>query len=159
MDTTDIEFFDAYRRLDRLCADVLRSHNGVGEYIRQMEAEPQGRHKVPGWTADYQALKHIRWVRNRIAHDASDAISTEDDIEFAEEFYDRILHQTDPFAQLRKATQKPQQTQPRTTPAPTTTPAPASNYPQSNNTPVLFMVAILMVLIVMLLLWFANILR
>lgn len=52
-------------------------------------------------------LKHIRWVRNQIAHDTSDApFSTEADLEFTNAFYDRIINQNDPFSHLKKAEQR-----------------------------------------------------
>ena len=53
-------------------------------------------------------LKHIRWVRNQIAHTPSNVpFSTEEDLEFAASFYERILNQDDPFARLQTARQTP----------------------------------------------------
>ena len=62
---------------------------------------------LPIGKKDYKMLKHIRWVRNQIAHDTSDApFSTEADLEFTNAFYDRIINQNDPFSHLRKAEQR-----------------------------------------------------
>ena len=71
MQKMDNEFFEMYKRLDNLCRDMYSCRNGVSEYISQMEqAAYQGKYKVYSWEADYKKLKHLRWVRNRIAHDS-----------------------------------------------------------------------------------------
>lgn len=107
MNYQDSKFFEAYKRLDKLCGEVFGCKNGVSEYISQMEKSPQGYRSVDSWKSDYDKLKHIRWVRNQIAHEYSDyEISTEDDIEFAELFYKRIMTQDDPFARLIRAEQE-----------------------------------------------------
>jgi len=81
MSPTDNDFFEAYKHLDKLCCEVLNCSNGVSTYIEQMEASPSGRRLVPAWDSDYSALKHIRWVRNQIAHDTTGcAISSESDV-------------------------------------------------------------------------------
>ena len=103
MNQKDVEFFEAYKRLDVLCRDVLNCKNGVSEYIQQMEVSQQVLGRGTGWSEDYRMLKHIRWVRNQVAHKTSDApFSTEKDIEFVNAFYDRIMDQDDSFARLRK---------------------------------------------------------
>lgn len=103
MNQKDVEFFEAYKRLDVLCRDVLNCKNGVSEYIQQMEVSHQVLGRGTGWSEDYRMLKHIRWVRNQVAHKTSDApFSTEKDIEFVNAFYDRIMDQDDSFARLRK---------------------------------------------------------
>ena len=102
MNQPDIDFFDAYKHLDKLCGEVFHCSNGVSEYISQMEKTPSGRFRVPLWENDYRSLKHIRWVRNQIAHDSSGCtISTIDDLYFTEEFYNRVMNRDDPFARLR----------------------------------------------------------
>ena len=106
MNQRDNTFFEAYKRLDRLCRDILNCQNGVSEYIQQMDKTPQAQYTVTNWEKDYKMLKHIRWVRNQIAHDISDApFSTEADLEFTNAFYDRIINQND-FSHLRKAEQR-----------------------------------------------------
>ena len=37
MQPADNDFFEEYKRLDRLCADMYSCQNGVSEYINQME--------------------------------------------------------------------------------------------------------------------------
>lgn len=103
MESLDNEFFETYKRLDKLCREIFDCQNGVSEYISQMENTPKGRNKVASWDSDYKALKHLRWLRNRIAHDTTEgSISKQDDILWAESFYNRIMKQEDPFSQLRR---------------------------------------------------------
>lgn len=103
MEQIDNKFFEEYKRLDKLCGEIFSCRNGVSEYITQMECANQGRYKVSSWDNDYKALKHIRWVRNQIAHDTTGhTICTESDLLFVIDFYCRIINREDPFAQLRK---------------------------------------------------------
>lgn len=103
MNQIDNDFFEAYKHLDKICREIFNCGNGISEYISEMEKLPLGQHIVASWTSDYKSLKHIRWVRNQIAHETSDfAHSNPDDLEFIELFYDRIMSQEDPLAQLRK---------------------------------------------------------
>ena len=109
MNQIDNKFFEAYKHLDKLCGEILNCDNGVSEYISEMETTPQGQYKAASWSSDYKSLKHIRWVRNQIAHSTSDCVySNYEDLEVTESFYDRIMNQEDPLAQLRKAEQKRQ---------------------------------------------------
>ena len=51
-------------------------------------------------------LKHVRWVRNKLAHDSGAyQISEENDIAFVQDFYERIFYGSDPLTQLRKTKQ------------------------------------------------------
>ena len=51
-------------------------------------------------------LKHVRWVRNQIAHDSGAyQISEPSDLEFVLNFYERIFSGQDPLTLLRKATE------------------------------------------------------
>ena len=101
----DNEFFEEYKRLDRLCSDMYSCQNGVSEYITQMEnRSDQGTYRVSSWNADYKSLKHIRWIRNQIAHDSATCqISEPEDLEFVQDFYERIFAGRDPLTLLRKA--------------------------------------------------------
>lgn len=103
----NIEFQEEYKRLDRLCKDYLSRKEGVTEYIRQMESTPWNhRQYVPTWENDYKQLKHIRWVRNQLAHEVGTLesdICTEYDLDWVRSFYDRIMNGSDPFTIIRKA--------------------------------------------------------
>ena len=104
MQILDNEFFEAYKRLERLCSDIYGSRNGVSRYIEDMEhASYQGRLAVPMWDQSYKTLKHLRWIRNQIAHDSGQfQICGAYDIQDVTDFYDAILSGQDPLTQLRK---------------------------------------------------------
>ena len=101
----DIEnrFFEQYKKLDNLCKDLLNSKQGVSTYIAQMENTPAfERRYVNSWDSDYKMLKHIRWVRNDIAHSDYQSECTEGDIAHARNFYTKIMKQEDPFSIINK---------------------------------------------------------
>lgn len=102
-----IEFQEEYKRLDRLCKDYLRSAEGVSEYIRQMEStDYRQRFYVRTWEEDYKQLKHVRWVRNQLAHEvgtSNSGVCTEEDLIWIENFYSRIINGNDPFSIIVKA--------------------------------------------------------
>lgn len=98
-------FMESYKYLDNLCKDM----NGIGitGYIKDMEQEPSGDFYVAGWKKDYLQLKHYRYIRNQIAHEnyanESDMCSDKDTA-WLDEFYQRIMRQTDPLALCYKET-------------------------------------------------------
>ena len=108
-----MSFISSYKHLEKLCGEVLNDSRRISAYIDEMQNTPHGAYYVPSWNEDLKKLKHYRWIRNQIAHepdcdeqnmcDPSDALWLED-------FYSRIMNQTDPLALYRKATA------PRTTP-------------------------------------------
>ena len=106
---TSIVFQEEYKRLDQLCKDYLSSDKGVSSYIEQMEDTAyQNRRYVRSWEEDYKQLKHVRWVRNQLAHEVGTLDSdlcTEEDLEWVKEFTYRIMHGTDPFSVARQAKQ------------------------------------------------------
>lgn len=102
-----IEFQEDYKALDKLCKECLSSDVGVTEYINLMDATPIGdRRLVPSWDEDYKKIKHIRWVRNQLAHEvgAMEAgICGEEELTFVKIFYNRMFSGNDPLTLLRKA--------------------------------------------------------
>ena len=110
-----IEFQENYKRLDCLCKDSLSSNEGVSEYIRQMESTSWvDRRYVNSWEDDYKMLKHVRWIRNQLAHEVGTleaGICQIDDLNYIKDFYNRILNGTDPFTCIRKAKEIEQERQ------------------------------------------------
>ena len=104
-----ITFQEEYKRLDKLCKDYLSSDKGVSSYIEQMESTAiQNKRYVYTWDEDYKQLKHIRWVRNKLAHEVGTLNSdfcTPEDLEWVQTFRHRIIQGTDPFSIVRKAKQ------------------------------------------------------
>lgn len=136
----DDRFFEAYKSLDRLCADLYgdwdANRTGVTAYINDMDSRtPRGRQLVPAWDADFRSLKHVRDVRNQIAHEAGNArIAQQPDLDFVEDLHQRLLSGTDPLTSLRKAEKRqteqrkrpPSQAAPnRTAPSRATPPRPS----------------------------------
>ena len=101
----DNDFFEAYKRLDKLCSEMYACQNGVSAYIDQMKSEAfQGQYRVSSWNTDYKMLMQIRRVRNQIAHDSgSYQISEPEDLDFVQDFRSRIFSGNDPLTLLRKA--------------------------------------------------------
>ena len=60
-----------------------------------------------GWVEDLKCLKHYRWVRNQIVHDPNSSeenMCDLSDAQWIDNFYDRIMKQSDPLAMYREAT-------------------------------------------------------
>ena len=100
-------FIDSYKHLEKLCGDMLQTQHGISAYIDDMGNTPKGSYLVQGWDEDFKRLKHYRWIRNQIAHEPN---CTEEnmceyvDAQWIDDFYDRIMNQSDPLAMYRKAT-------------------------------------------------------
>lgn len=105
----NIDFMDLYKRADRFIKDAYSSSEGVSEYIRLMEADfIKGSSKIQGWKRDYDNLKHIRWIRNQLAHEVSydSEICSVNEYEWLEEFYERLLSTEDPLTALKRIEKK-----------------------------------------------------
>lgn len=105
MQTRDMTFFEEFKRLENICNDMFSCKSGVSEYLSRMEqAAVRGRSAVPGWDADYKQLKHLRWLRNRIAHDANvNGLCSPSELTQLRQFQKRVRAQEDPLAMLHKA--------------------------------------------------------
>ena len=108
LDSLDYEFFEEYKRLDRLCADMYNSRQGISTYIEKMEENfAQGEQQIDSWRQDYNLLKHLRWIRNKIAHEYDCAgYAGENDLEDIAELYHRFLNMQDPLTLLRRISQR-----------------------------------------------------
>lgn len=102
-------FMDSYKRLEKLCGEVLNDDRRVSAYIDEMLNTPRGASVVRGWEEDLKQLKHYRWVRNKISHDTECTeknMCNASDVQWIDNFYARIMKQTDPLALYRKALQR-----------------------------------------------------
>lgn len=100
-----MKFFEEYKAVDILCCDIFNAHQGVTTYISEMERlDFQGSRKVNNWDAKYKMLKHLRWIRNQIAHSESVPNLDKSDLTELERFHKLLLNQKDPLSELRKAT-------------------------------------------------------
>ena len=98
----DNEFFEEYKRLDRLCSDMYSCQDGIRQYLEDMECQfSAGEKVVPNWMQDYRKLRGLRKRRNTLAHNVSEyQVCTERDIEDVKDFTNRILRRQDPLAML-----------------------------------------------------------
>lgn len=103
-------FINSYKRLEKLCNEIYDSNHGISAYIDDMARLTSASFYVFNWNDDLKQLKHYRWIRNQIFHEPN---CTEEnmceyvDAQWIDDFYDRIMNQSDPLAMYRKAT-KPQ---------------------------------------------------
>ncbi len=109
MNSIESELFEEYKYVDKICREMYNAEKGVATYIEQMEMTPMSmRYKVAGWDNDYKQLKHIRWVRNQLAHETGYVECTQVDVDWLRNFHSRLLNQTDPLAiveQLKRGAQ------------------------------------------------------
>jgi hypothetical protein len=89
------QFLDVYKRLDNLCKDIFHSDRGISTYIENLEHLRSYQYEN-----DYRRLKEYRYIRNQIVHENNvdeEDMYDQDDIRWLEEFYERIMNQTDPL--------------------------------------------------------------
>ncbi len=101
-------FIDSYKHLEKLCEEVMSDERKVSAYIDEMKNTPQGSRFVMNWNEDLKKLKHYRWVRNKIVHEpghTEENMCEPEDALWLDDFYSRIMNQTDPLALYRKAIQ------------------------------------------------------
>lgn len=118
-------FVDSYKRLEKLCGDLLNDDRRVSAYIDEMIRMQNGAYHIRGWDADLKQLKHYRWVRNKIVHEPNcteENMCEPGDTQWLDDFYDRIMNRTDPLALYYKAIKAQASSQPtqplRTNPQP-----------------------------------------
>lgn len=102
-------FIDSYKRLEKLCSELLDSDRSISAYIDEMLNITDGAFHVKDWDRDLKKIKHYRWVRNRIVHEPGCTelnMCTAEDEKWIDDFYSRIINRTDPLALYRKATTK-----------------------------------------------------
>ena len=99
-------FIDSYKHLEKLCGEILNDDRRLSAYIDEMINTPNGNHYVRNWDDDLKTLKHYRWVRNQISHEPgcneANMCDPEDTL-WLNNFYSRIMNQTDPLSMYRKA--------------------------------------------------------
>lgn len=111
------EFIDEYKHLEKMCSEMYGQQHGISQYIADMEqTSSYTAGRIPGWNNDLANLKRVRYIRNKMVHDAEDYDDAyePEDLEFLRQFYQRILNQQDPLAtkarQAQKTTQEKQKT-------------------------------------------------
>ena len=107
-------FIESYKRLEKLCGDLLNDNRRISACIDEMISLSRGSYLVRDWDDDLKQLKHYRWVRNQIAHEpdcSEENMCEPSDVAWIDGFYSRIMNQTDPLAMYLNA-EKPKQSAP-----------------------------------------------
>lgn len=106
MQSIDMEYFSEYKTVERICRDMY-GEDGVKAYIEEMEyCTNREKMFVGNWNDKLKTLKHLKWLRNQIAHDNEAYEVTEQDLTDIKVFHDELLTQQDPLALLHKEIEK-----------------------------------------------------
>lgn len=109
MDAIQIELLEEYKYVDNICRDMLGTEKGVTAYIEQLDETPMTvRYWITEWNDEYRQLKHIRWLRNQIAHSTGYVECTQSDLDWLKDFHNKLLTQQDLFAKARRVIQESQ---------------------------------------------------
>lgn len=95
---TNVEFLEEYKELDNLMKDYLRSESGVTAYIEALESMPSDKQFL--YLEDIKKLKHLRWIRNNLAHESNSMnknVCNDDDIDSIRKYYEKIINNLDPL--------------------------------------------------------------
>ncbi len=99
-------FIDSYKHVEKICGEILNDDRRLSAYIDEMIKIPNGAFYVNGWTNDLKQLKHYRWIRNKIVHEpdcSEQNMCNPEDALWLDNFYSRIMNQTDPLSMYAKA--------------------------------------------------------
>lgn len=102
----NIDFEEKYKETDNYIKDAWSTEQGVSSYITMMENTPASKRKdIASWDADLKQLKHLRWIRNQLAHEVSidSDICQAEDYAWLYRFCNRLYDGTDPLGKLMKA--------------------------------------------------------
>ena len=99
-------FFDEYKKAEKTCNRLCGCDNGISWYIGQMEETQNIKTSPKPWKDTYYTLKHLRWLRNKIAHDDESCNVTEKDVKDIREFHDSLLLENDELSLFRSKSKK-----------------------------------------------------
>ena len=109
MDNIHIELLEEYKYVDAICRDMFGTKNGVSAYIEQLDETPVTvRYWITEWNDEYRQLKHIRWLRNQIAHSTESVECTQSDLDWLKGFHNRLLTQQDLLAKAHRVIKESQ---------------------------------------------------
>ena len=109
MDAIQIELLEEYKYVDAICRDMFGAEKGVSAYIEQLDETPMTvRYWITEWNDEYRQLKHIRWLRNQIAHSTGTVDCTQSDLEWLKGFHNRLLTQQDILAKAHRVIKESQ---------------------------------------------------
>ena len=109
MDAIQIELLEEYKYVDAICRDMLGAEKGVTAYIEQLDETPMTvRYWITERNDEYRQLKHIRWLRNQIAHSTGSFECSQADLDWLKGFHNRLLTQQDLLAKAHRVIKESQ---------------------------------------------------
>ena len=104
----NIAFMELYKSVDVCIKDRFDTSDGVSEYIQRLEQMTEsGNAKARSDEArqDHRMLKHLRWARNMLAHEAAytDEVLKDGDMEWLEDFGRRLRQSKDTLSLLKRS--------------------------------------------------------
>ena len=109
MDAIQVELLEEYKYVDKICQEMLGAGKGVTAYIEQLDETPMTvRYWITEWNDEYRQLKHVRWLRNQIAHSTGTVDCTQFDLEWLKGFHNRLLTQQDILAKAHRVIKESQ---------------------------------------------------
>ena len=99
----NFDFLELYKSTDRFIKDAYSSDKGISAYIELMR-EKNYTSRTLGWKADMDNLIRVRKIRNLLSHEVSidSDICSQEDYEWLEGFYNRLMTANDPLSLERK---------------------------------------------------------
>lgn len=109
MNAVEINILEEFKYVDAICRDMLNADKGVSAYIEQLDTTPLAvRYWITEWNNEYRQLKHIRWLRNQIAHSTGYVECSQADLDWLKDFHNKLLTQQDLLAKARRIIQESQ---------------------------------------------------
>ena len=66
---SDSKYIDEYKRVDKICSDMLGDPCGITAYIELMKKAAISGEDLPGsWSTAIKTLVHLRHIRNSISN-------------------------------------------------------------------------------------------
>ena len=108
---SDSKYIDEYKRVDKICSDMLGESGGITAYIEQMKRAAGSGEELPGsWSTAVKTLVHLRHIRNSIAHDTSPVSCTQNDLNSLKAFGRALNDGRDPISCLNSYKKQTQRT-------------------------------------------------
>ena len=99
-------FFDLFTKVDQLCVDVYQNEHGLSDYVEDMRSiSVCSVEDIPDWEADLFQLIAMRNIRSSLINTPgafSEDICSLEQLEWLEDFYQRVLDRKDPLALLEE---------------------------------------------------------
>ena len=106
MEELNYRFFDLFTKVDKLCIDIYQNEHGLADYVEDMRSISTCTvEEIPDWGADLFQLITLRNIRNSLINTPgafSEEVCTQEQVDWLERFYQRIMDRQDPLALLEE---------------------------------------------------------